>query len=140
MSSKRVAIVCTKADLPLAYPALLLANAARQAGLDASLFFMFRGIDVVTTFTLDCLPVDPASDLAGAAPGAPLRARMGAIDLPTVREMLAFLDESGVEIYACELTMRLFGRVRGDLAPQVRDPITLSDFYEAWVGAELLHV
>jgi hypothetical protein len=35
MSSKRVAIVCTKADLPLAYPALLLANAARQAGLGA---------------------------------------------------------------------------------------------------------
>ena len=42
-----IAIICSKGSLDMAYPGLILANAARMSGIDATLFFTFWGLDIV---------------------------------------------------------------------------------------------
>ena len=63
---------------------------------------------------------------------------MTELDLPTVKEMLQILDESGAELYACELAMKMFKRTREDLLPQVKDVITAGDFYDLAEGAQII--
>ena len=38
---KKVSIICSKGALDMAYPGLILANAARMSGIEATLFFTF---------------------------------------------------------------------------------------------------
>ena len=46
--ARRVAIICSKGSLDMAYPGLIMANAARMMGMDAMIFFTFWGLDIVT--------------------------------------------------------------------------------------------
>ena len=52
-SKRKVAIICSHGGLDEAYPALILANAARQSGIDAFVFFTFWGLDVITESKVD---------------------------------------------------------------------------------------
>jgi hypothetical protein len=40
---RSLSVICSKGSFDMAYPGLILANAARMAGVDARLFFTFRG-------------------------------------------------------------------------------------------------
>ena len=64
--------------------------------------------------------------------------QMAELDLPGVREMLGILEESGADLYACELAMKMFKREKTDLIPQVKDVITAGDFYDLSVGAQII--
>ena len=148
---RKVAIICSKAGLDEAYPALILANAARQAGIEAFIFFTFWGLDVITEKKVDHLHVNVAGNPASTMPtivgGLPgmealaahmMKKSMAELDLPSAREMLQILDESGAELYACELAMKMFKRTKEDLVPQVRDVITAGDFYDFSEGAQII--
>lgn len=150
-TERKVAIICSKGGLDEAYPALILANAARQSGIDAFVFFTFWGLDVITEGKVDHLHVNmagnPAIPLPTVLTGLPgmegfaammMKKKMEELDLPDAREMLKILDESGAELYACELAMKMFGRTKEDLVPQVRDVITAGDFYELAEGAQII--
>jgi peroxiredoxin family protein len=54
---EHLAIICSKGTLDMAYPGLILANAARMSGIDATLFFTFWGLDIITKRTIDHLHV-----------------------------------------------------------------------------------
>ena len=150
-SKRKVAIIVSHGGLDEAYPALILANAARQSGIDAFVFFTFWGLDVITTSKVDHLHVNLAGNAASGMPtilgGLPgmetlaasmMKKQMTELDLPTVREMLQILDESGAELYACELAMKMFKRTKADLIPQVKDVITAGDFYDLADGAQII--
>jgi peroxiredoxin family protein len=51
---------------------------------------------------------------------------------------MQILDESGAELYACELAMKMFKRTKADLLPQVKDVITAGDFYDLAEGAQII--
>jgi predicted peroxiredoxin len=61
------------------------------------------------------------------------------LELPTVREMLKILVDSGAELYGCELAMKMFKRTREDLVPQVKDVITAGDFFDLSAGAQIIY-
>ena len=67
-----------------------------------------------------------------------MKKHMTELDLPSVREMLKILDESGAELYGCELAMKMFKRTKEELVPQVKDIITAGDFYELAEGAQII--
>ena len=149
--NRKVAIICSKAGLDEAYPALILANAARQAGIDAFIFFTFWGLDVITERKVDHLHVNVAGNAASGMPtivgGLPgmealaahmMKKSMSELELPSVREMLQILDESGAQLYACELAMKMFKRSREDLVAQVKEVITAGDFYDLSEGAQII--
>ena len=150
-ADRRVAIICSKGGLDEAYPSLILANAARQSGIDAFIFFTFYGLDVITDKKVDHLHVNMAGNASSPMPtmiaGLPgmeslaakmMKSKMDELDLPDAREMLEILDEAGAELYACELAMDMFGLKQGDLIPQVRDVITAGDFYDMSDGAQII--
>jgi peroxiredoxin family protein len=150
-AARKVAIICSKGGLDEAYPALILANAARMAGIEAFVFFTFYGLDVITEEKVDHLHVsmvgNPTSPLPTMLAGLPgmenfaakmMKKRMEEMDLPGAREMLEMLDASGAKLYACELAMQMMSRKKGDLIPQVEDVITAADFYELADGAQII--
>ena len=52
--------------------------------------------------------------------------------------MLTILEESCAELYACELAMKMFKRQKEDLVPQVKDVITVGEFYDLAAGGQII--
>lgn len=150
-ATRKVAIIASHGGLDEAYPSLILANAARQSGIECFVFFTFWGLDIITESKVDHLHVNLAGNAASGMPtivaGLPgmeslaakmMKKQMEELDLPSVRDMLGILDEAGAELYACELAMKMFKREKGDLIPQVKDVITAGDFYDLADGAQII--
>lgn len=148
---RKIALIVSKGGLDDAYPALILANAARQSGIDALIFFTFYGLDVITEKKVDHLHVNlvgnatsPMPTMLAGLPGMEnlaakmMSKRMEELDLPGPREMLEMLVDSGARLYACELAMKMFERTADDLVEQVEDVITAGDFYDLSAGAQIV--
>lgn len=150
-NERKVAIICSKGGLDEVYPALILANAARQSGIEALIFFTFWGLDAITEKRIDHLHVNLAGNASSGMPtmigGLPgmealaahmMKKSMSELELPTVREMLKILVDSGAELYGCELAMKMMKRTKEDLVPQVKDVITAGDFFDLSAGAQII--
>ena len=151
--NRRIALICAKGGLDECYPVLIMANAARMVGIDTSVFFTFYGLDVVTDARVDHLyvnmvgnPTSPIPPMIAGLPGMEtvatsfMQRKMDELDLPRPREMIRMLHESGARLYGCELAMKMFGRTRDDLLPEVEGIITATDFFERTVGADIIFV
>jgi peroxiredoxin family protein len=152
-ATRKVAIICSKSTLDMAYPGLILANAARMNGIDAMLFFTFWGLDIVTEKKLDHLHVStvgnpslPMPTMVGGLPGIEalatkrMKKEMEKLDLPSVRELLQTLVDSGAKLYACELAMRMFKLKKEDLVPEVEGVLTAMDFFDKAEGAQIIFI
>ena len=150
-TKRKVAIICSHGGLDECYPALIMANAARQSGIECLVFFTFWGLDVVTERKIDHLhvniagnPTMPMPTMIGGLPGMEalaahsMKKQMIELDLPGVREMLKILEESGAELYGCELAMKMFKRTKEELVPQIKEIITAGDFFELAEGAQII--
>ena len=152
-ANRKVAIICSKGSLDMAYPGLIMANAARMMGIDAVLFFTFWGLDIVTEKKVDHLhaelvgnPANPMPTLVQGLPGMEalgskmMKKKIEELDIPDVREMLEILDDAGAEMYGCALAMEMFGRTEEELVPQVRSVISAMDFFEKAEGAQTIFI
>ena len=151
MAERKICIIIAHGGLDQIYPGLIMASGARQAGMQCSLFFTFFGLHAVAESKIDHLhvnltgnPNSPLPTVVSALPGMDTLAamamtkRMESLDIPGPREMMKELDEAGVEMYGCLLAMEMFGLEKKDLIPQIRDIITVSDFYALAEGGQIL--
>lgn len=151
--TRKVAIICSKGSLDMAYPGLILANAARMMGIDAVLFFTFWGLDIITERKVDHLhagivgnPSTPLPTLVAGLPGMEalattmMKRKIESLEIPSVRELVETLSDAGAEIYACRMAMDMFGLERGDLLPQVQDVISAMDFFDKAEGAQTIFI
>jgi len=152
-ATRKIAVIISKGALDMAYPGLILANAARMSGIEATLFFTFWGLDVITEKKIDHLhlssvgnPSLPIPTMVGglpfveAATTSLLKKQMAQIDVPSVREMLQILSDSGAHLFACGLAMQMFKRERSELIPQVEGVLSAMDFFDRTQGAQLLFI
>ncbi|MGZ4426443.1 MAG: DsrE/DsrF/DrsH-like family protein [Nocardioidaceae bacterium] len=51
-TGRKLAIICSKGNLDMAYPGLILANAALGEGVETHLFFTFWGFDMINKKTM----------------------------------------------------------------------------------------
>jgi len=150
---RHVSIICSKGSLDMAYPGLILANAARMSGIDATLFFTFWGLDILNEKKVDHLHVStvgnpsmPIPTMVGGLPGmeslatAAMKNQMEELDIPTVRELLEILHDSGAKIYACKMAMDMFKLKQEELVPQVDEVISAMDFYDKSAGAQVIFI
>lgn len=150
---EHIAIIVSKGSLDMAYPGLILANAARMSGIEATLFFTFWGLDVITEKNVDRLHVATVGNpslhvptLLGGLPGMEamatgmMKKQIEALDIPPVRELLEILGDSGAKIYACRMAMDMFKRTKADLVPQVEDVISAMDFFDKAAGAQVIFI
>lgn len=151
MSERKMSIIVAKGGLDEVYPGFIMASGARQSDIETMMFFTFYGLNAITEDKVDHLHVNLAGNAANPIPtvvaGLPgmeamaakmMSKKMKDLDIPGPREMIQTLDESGVNIYACKLAMEMFGLEAKDLIPQVRDVITVSDFYELSDGGQVI--
>ncbi len=151
--ARKIALICAKGGLDECFPVLIMANAARMTGIECSIFFTFYGLEVITDSRVDHLhvnfvgnPMSPMPNMVAGLPGMEalgtsfMQKKMDELNLPRAREMVTMLSESGCDLYACELAMKMFDRTAADLLPEVQDIITATDFFEKTVGADIIFV
>ncbi len=158
---RKMAFIASKGNLDMAYPVLIMANAALGEGIETHIFFTFWGFDLVTERTMDDLKFTMLGNTAmhlPAAPGMPLWAGMGAIpgmtklatrmmhkqlddlEIPTVREMLDIIVAAGGHLWGCKMSFDMNGLQLDDLYEGVEDVISAADFIQLSEGAQIIFV
>ena len=51
-SDRKFVIICSKGNLDMAYPALIMANGALTEGVEVDIFFTFWGMDMINKKTM----------------------------------------------------------------------------------------
>ena len=150
---RKVAIICSKGSLDMAYPGLILANAARMMGIEAVMFFTFWGMDVIHEKRVDKLHTgivgNPAAHMPAMLAGLPgveglatkmMKKKIDELDIPTVRELIEMLDDAGAELYGCQMALDMMDIKEEDLLPQVREVISAMDFFDKAEGAQTIFI
>ena len=150
---RKVAIVCSKGSLDMAYPGLILANAARMMGIEAMVFFTFWGLDIITEKKVDKLkagmvgnPSAPIPHMVAGLPGMEsfatkmMKKKIQGLDIPDIRELLETLDAAGADLYACKMAMDMFDLEKDELVPEVKAVIGAMDFFQHAEGAQTFFI
>jgi len=148
---EKVSIVISKGSLEGVYPGLIMANGARAEGIEANLFFTFFGLDAINAKRMAHMKVaavgNPGMHMAsllGVLPGMSaiatqmMERKMEKNDIPGIPEFMEMIGDTGCGIYACKASVDLFGFTQADLIPQVKDIITVGEFYEMAGGGEII--
>ena len=61
---RKLVIICSKGNLDMAYPGLVLANAALGEGIETHLFFTFWGLDMILKSRMNDLQFTPVGNTA----------------------------------------------------------------------------
>jgi peroxiredoxin family protein len=147
----KVSIVVSKGSLEGIYPALIMANGARAEGIEANLFFTFFGLDAVSRKRHEHIKVasvgNPGLHLAtlvGALPGmsglltAYMNHKMDKLDIPPIPEFIEMIADTGAGLYGCKASCDMFGLTRDDLVDEVKDIITVGEFYDLAAGGQII--
>ncbi len=63
-TDRKIAIICSKGNLDMAYPGLIIANAALGEGIETHLFFTFWGFDMIVKSRMHDLQFSPVGNTA----------------------------------------------------------------------------
>jgi peroxiredoxin family protein len=147
----KVSIVASKGSLEGIYPALIMANGARMEGIEANLFFTFFALDAIRKDRQHRIKVATVGNpgmhmptLVGALPGFSavatrmMQRQMEKLDIPPIPEFLELIADSGAGLYACRATVDMFGLTMDDFVPQVREVISVGEFYALAAGGQIV--
>ena len=148
---EKVSIVISKGSLEGIYPGLIMANGARAEGMEANLFFTFFGLDAIHKQRWAHVKLatvgNPGLHLAtwaGGIPGASaamtqyMAHKMDKLDIPPIPEFIEMIADTGAGLYACQASVDLFGLDREDFIGQVKDVITVGEFYDLAAGGQII--
>ncbi|MHB8088618.1 MAG: DsrE/DsrF/DrsH-like family protein [Anaerolineaceae bacterium] len=153
---RKLAIISSKGSLDMAYPPLILANAARLAGVEVDVFFTFWGLDIITKKKMDKLNVAVVGNpsmhpwfhiptLLGIIPGmsamasAMMRKEIDKLDFPPVGEFVQLIMDAGTNVYACKMSMDMMKLTEKDLVDGAK-VLGAMEFIEMSDGAQTLFV
>lgn len=150
---RKLAIICSKGSLDMAYPGLILANAALGEGAEVHLFFTFWGFDMINKKTMGDLKFTMLGNTAthmpqglGGIPGmtamatSKMKKTLADLDVPEVPEFLEQIAASGGHLWACRMSADMNKLTMEDLYEEVEDIISATDFIEKTEGAQLLFI
>ncbi len=165
MSDERhIAFICSKGNMDMAYPALVMGWAALGNGIDVTIFFTFWGMDMIREDRIDHLQVVPVGNssmkmsmmgvpgnlgipqLAGVLPGMTavatklMKSKMEELQVPPVREYLQMLQDAGAKLYACKMSVDMMGLTKDDFIDGVEDIVTAADFMDMTEGAQIVFI
>lgn len=163
--NRHIAFICSKGNLDMAYPALIMGWAALGNGIDVTIFFTFWGLDLITKKRVDHLEIAPVANtsfkfslmglptgnlgipnIMGILPGMTafaswfMKKKIASLDVPPVREYLEMLHDAGAKLYGCKMTVDMFGLKPDDFLPQVDGVVTAGDFMDMTEGAQIVFI
>ena len=152
-TGRKLAIICSKGNLDMAYPALILANAALGEGVETHVFFTFWGFDMINKKTMADLKFTMLGNTAthmpqglGGLPGMTamathqLKKSIADLGVPEVPDFLQQIVDSGGHLWGCRMSADMNHLTEADLYDEVEGIITASDFIEMTEGAQLLFI
>jgi peroxiredoxin family protein len=157
-SGRTLAIICSKGSLDMAYPGLILGNAALGEGVETHLFFTFWGFDLITKSRMTHLQFSPAGNAAMHLPRsdvhlpqalAPamtgmatrmLKKQIADLGVPEVPDFLDQIVAAGGHLWACRLSADMMHLSQTDLRDDVEGIISAADFIEKTQGSQLLFI
>jgi peroxiredoxin family protein len=152
-AGRKLAIICSKGSLDMAYPGLILANAALGEGVETHMFFTFWGFDMINKKTMGDLKFTPLGNTAthlpqglGGIPGithmatSKLKKSIADLDVPEVPDFLEQIVASGGHLWACRMSADMNHVTEADLYDEVEAIISASEFIEKTDGAQLLFI
>jgi peroxiredoxin family protein len=162
--NRKMAFICSKGDLDMAYPALIMGWAALGMGIDVKIFFTFWGFDIITKSRIDHLQIAPVANtsmkmsmmgvpgnlgipnLMGILPGmtafatALMHKKIAEVGAPPVREYMQMLIDGGAKLYPCKMTAEMMGLKPEDFIEGVEPITTASEFIEMTEGAQIIFI
>ena len=152
-TGRKLAIICSKGTLDMAYPGLVMANAALGEGVEVHLFFTFWGFDIITKATMGDLKFTMLGNTAthmpqglGGLPGMThmatekMKKAIADVGVPEVPDFLEQIVASGGHLWACRMSADMNHLTKDDLYDEVEAIINASDFIEMTEGAQLLFI
>jgi peroxiredoxin family protein len=152
-TGRKLAIICSKGNLDMAYPGLILANAALGEGVETHLFFTFWGFDMITKSRMNDLKFTMLGNTAthlpqglGGLPGMTamathqMKKQIRDVGVPDVPEFLEQIVASGGHLWACRMSADMMQLDETDLYDDVEAIISAADFIEKTEGAQLLFI
>jgi len=162
--NRKIAFICSKGNLDMAYPALIMGWAALGNGIDVTIFFTFWGMDMINKARVDHLEITPLGNtsmkmsmmgvpgnigipnLVGMVPGMTaistklMNDKMKSMQVPPVREYLGMLVDAGAKLYACKMSVDMMGLKKEDFVDGVLDIVTAGDFIDMVEGAQIIFI
>ncbi|MDH3463307.1 MAG: DsrE/DsrF/DrsH-like family protein [Acidimicrobiia bacterium] len=150
---RKIAIICSKGSLDMAYPGLVLANAALGEGIETHIFFTFWGFDIINKETMAHLkftPVgNPATHMPPSLMGLPgmtafathmMKKQIEGIDIPDIPEFLEMITDAGGHLWGCRMSADMQHLEEDDLYDRAEGIISAADFIELSEGAQTIFV
>ena len=151
--NRKLSIICSKGTLDMAYPGLVLANAALMEGIEVDLFFTFWGLDIIKKKTMNHLKATPLGNpamhmpnLVGVLPGATdlattmMKKEIEKLDFPPIDEFLEMIHDAGAKLYGCRMAMDMMHLEEEDLYEGVDEVIGAMEFMEKSEGAQIIFI
>jgi peroxiredoxin family protein len=153
---RKLALIASKGSLDMAYPPLILANAARMSGIEVEMFFTFWGLDIITKKKMGKLNVATVGNpnmhpwfgiptLLGALPGMSaaaswmMRGEIKKLDFPPVPEFMKLVIDAGANVYGCKMSMDMMKLTKDDLI-EGSTVLGAMEFMEITEGAQVIFV
>ena len=154
---RKLSIICSKGTLDMAYPGLVLANAALMEGIDVTIFFTFWGLDMINKRKMNNLkfvpignPSMPIPNAIGGLPGmtnvatAVMKHEIAKLDFPEVEEFLEMISDAGGKLYACKMSVDMFEDMHmmkeEDIFERVDGVVGATDFMEMSEDAQIIFI
>ncbi len=161
---RKIAFICSKGNLDMVYPALVMGWAALGNGIDVTIFFTFWGMDMINKARIDKLEIPPIANtsmkmnmmgvpgyvgipqIMGIIPGMTwfasslMKKKMAKLEVPTVREYMEMLVDAGANLYACKMSVDMFELKKEDFIDGVKDIVTAGDFMDMTEGAQIVFI
>lgn len=163
--TRKIAFICSKGTLDMAYPALVMGWSALGNGIDVTIFFTFWGLDIITKERVDHLELAPVANtsmkmsmmgvhtgnlgipnIVGVLPGMTavatklMKDKMAALEVPPVREYLQMMVDGGAKLYACKMSVDMMELQKEDFVDGVIDVVTAGDFMDMTEGAQIIFI
>lgn len=153
---RKLCLIASKGSLDMAYPPLILANAARMSGIEAHIFFTFWGLDIITKSKMGKLNVATVGNPSmhpwfhiptwlGALPGMSaaaswmMRHEIDKLDFPPVPEFVQMLMDAGAHLYGCKMSMDMMKLTKEDLVDGA-EVLGAMEFLEISSGAQTIFI
>lgn len=166
--NRKMAFICSKGNLDMAYPALIMSHAALNQGIHVDIFFTFWGLDIVNKRTMDNLKFTMQANTAmhmpaledihpgwgtgylppslGVLPGMTafatrfMNQELEKLEIPPVRDLLEQVSEMGADMWACKLTADMMHITPRMLHKSVKGIIDAGTFIELSEGAQIVFI
>ncbi len=153
---RKLCLIASKGSLDMAYPPLILANAARMTGIETHVFFTFWGLDIITKKKMNKLSVATVGNPSmhpwfhiptwlGAIPGMSaaaswmMRKEIDKLDFPPVGEFMEMIIDSGAKVYGCKMSMDMMKLTKDDLI-EGAEVLGAMEFMDIADGAQIIFV